>query len=512
MRGSATSSQPHTAVMLAVPRRVRAPSKCVSVRKDIPSADLRAPIWNQDIVRVCKASTEEPDVEARRWARSFHDTSCIYRRGENTKELKYTALMGCKLRRGSDMHSNHQDDNRDLTYYPVVEVRVPPRCAALRFSVKKSDMMKGVEITSHPIVFEYAVGAADPKTKGVQALAYVNNGLGGEFMSALYVTIYCCTTEAAILFHVSAATAVLGEGDTFWYGRIFEGGVDEGTIDSLARLYMMMQCFVRIAGERVAAGLDDARDALPRVESLQAVDRVAMHRVAMQGDMVYKWYWGEGPSSEDSKWKTSSEVVRQPTYFSAYMPSSALVKIFCINARLRRKLLEYRRIEGEHDLFFVRQATGLLQLLQRMHNDSVVHGDIRLANIVAHKDNPTQAQLIDFDYSGKHDEDVYPEGWNDAIDDGQRHAGARGGQVMRKEHDWYSIAELLDYFFESEEEGNRQTWVDLVAKLKNEGVAEMLESALEVQNFALRMKHGRRPSWLGKCNTGSPIAARGAEQ
>ena len=83
---------------------------------------------------------------------------------------------------------------------------------------------------------------------------------------------------------------------------------------------------------------------------------------------------------------------------------------------------------------------------------------------------------------------------------------------MCKEHDWYSMAELLGYFFESEEEGNRNAWVDLVAKLKNEGVAEMLECALKLKNFAIRMKHSRRPSWLGKCESGSPFPGRGAEQ
>jgi hypothetical protein len=58
-----------------------------------------------------------------------------------------------------------------------------------------------------------------------------------------------------------------------------------------------------------------------------------------------------------------------------------------------------------------------------------------------------KSTLIDFDFSGTHDHDKYPSGFvvEDLIDT-VRHASAKGGAVMRIDHDLFSMAAVMDMF------------------------------------------------------------------
>jgi serine/threonine protein kinase len=81
--------------------------------------------------------------------------------------------------------------------------------------------------------------------------------------------------------------------------------------------------------------------------------------------------------------------------------------------------------------------------LQRLHSDGIVHGDIKLGNIVFATD-PAKSGLIDFDFSGKEGEKKYPPGFNrDIKAEGERHGGARGGSALQKSHDLHSLAAAL---------------------------------------------------------------------
>ena len=86
----------------------------------------------------------------------------------------------------------------------------------------------------------------------------------------------------------------------------------------------------------------------------------------------------------------------------------------------------------------VGQIKSLIRSLRRMHAEDYVHGDIRGSNVVVSNDG-YECRLIDFDYSGKEDEQEYPGGWNKAIDDGERHPNATGFNKLKKPHDIFAL-------------------------------------------------------------------------
>ena len=76
-----------------------------------------------------------------------------------------------------------------------------------------------------------------------------------------------------------------------------------------------------------------------------------------------------------------------------------------------------------------------------LHESGIVHGDIRVSNIVFGLNGV--ATLIDFDFSGKDGVKKYPSTFNTRINDGARHPDVAGGVVLKFKHDWFAVAELV---------------------------------------------------------------------
>jgi serine/threonine protein kinase len=77
-----------------------------------------------------------------------------------------------------------------------------------------------------------------------------------------------------------------------------------------------------------------------------------------------------------------------------------------------------------------------------LHQECLVHGDIRDTNIMVEKDGSPRILLVDFDWSGKIGETRYPMN----IYRGKRlwrPAGAKDGQLILAEHD----IQMLDAMF-----------------------------------------------------------------
>ena len=106
-------------------------------------------------------------------------------------------------------------------------------------------------------------------------------------------------------------------------------------------------------------------------------------------------------------------------------------------------LLEYDFVDGSHNPTFVKQFTVVAETLAKAHSKNLIHGDIRLLNIIF-KDET--AYLIDWDLSGPKGEKRYPLGYKATLEDVDRHRDAKPDFLLRPEHDWFSFGSILKRF------------------------------------------------------------------
>ena len=163
-----------------------------------------------------------------------------------------------------------------------------------------------------------------------------------------------------------------------------------------------------------------------------SVDTEATNTVR-DGDFVYKLYDYRGRNLDiDSKRKTALNL----KYISG---ASLMVDMDDV------KLLQYPWIEGTHLPDSVAHACALLKELRSLHSEGVVHGDVRLSNVVFRAND--SVSFIDFDFSGKAGEAKYPARWlHDGLGDGVRHPEAKEYRTLEFVHDVYSAGHMLSLF------------------------------------------------------------------
>jgi hypothetical protein len=114
-------------------------------------------------------------------------------------------------------------------------------------------------------------------------------------------------------------------------------------------------------------------------------------------------------------------------------------------------IVQYDKVKGTHMPTCVGHLKNLLRELQCLHNECIVHGDIRLSNVIFsivsnQSDDEIKTTLIDFDFSGAHENKTYPSRFNLEIGDGSRHANARSGFCLKYEHDVHSVFWIIEKY------------------------------------------------------------------
>ena len=114
-------------------------------------------------------------------------------------------------------------------------------------------------------------------------------------------------------------------------------------------------------------------------------------------------------------------------------------------------IVQYDKVKGTHMPTCVGHLKNLLRELQCLHNKCIVHGDIRLSNVIFstvsnQSDDEIKTTLIDFDFSGIHENKTYPSRFNLDIGDGSRHADARSGCYLKYEHDVHSVFWIIEKY------------------------------------------------------------------
>jgi hypothetical protein len=154
----------------------------------------------------------------------------------------------------------------------------------------------------------------------------------------------------------------------------------------------------------------------------------------------------------------------------------------------------------------------LVQALVELHGLGVVHGDIRLANVVL---EGKKAYLIDFDFAGKAGLTFYPPGLS-SLEDGGRHEDVENAIQQRNidklalefEHDWSSLVFVMK-LFTATKEIDSEKWGKLISLVteKPHELVDMEESSLHYFDFNVRCATS---SFEGQGATGSPIKAEAA--
>lgn len=106
-------------------------------------------------------------------------------------------------------------------------------------------------------------------------------------------------------------------------------------------------------------------------------------------------------------------------------------------------VLQYPYIDGEHIAASVQHFVSAIQSVGQLHEEGVVHGDIRASNLVFEGNG--SCTLIDFDFAGS-TSDRYPKRFvhNQNLNDVVRHTGAQADSLLCFEHDWHALASIME--------------------------------------------------------------------
>jgi hypothetical protein len=134
-----------------------------------------------------------------------------------------------------------------------------------------------------------------------------------------------------------------------------------------------------------------------------------------------------------------------------------------------------------------RKASEFLSVfkeLAQLHEENLVHGDIRAYNMLFVEG--LGGKLIDFDYCGRHGQRCYPPGYWERLPDTKRHPRASAEQLMRREHDCFSLGAVMG-MYACEEAG----WGELCLLLQSgrPNLDHCLEQLRELGDAPLR--------WMG---------------
>ena len=184
-----------------------------------------------------------------------------------------------------------------------------------------------------------------------------------------------------------------------------------------------------------------------KYEPIFQYDEKFNHRALMEDNQLIKLF-----DSED-------EEINHPNY-ELLEQIGFKHEIMRLSVDGRFTMLKRSYIPGSHNPREVTDFKGVLECLKRVHDYGYVHGDVRIYNIIFKRDGTSH--LIDFDLARKEGE-TYHYLYNGDCKD--RHPDARPEQPMKKEHDTFSIKEIIKVFFPNVKENvdRHQSVDDLVS-------------------------------------------------
>jgi hypothetical protein len=317
---------------------------------------------------------------------------------DNARELAFSSMFAATLQQhwSQDLFVCHQSPLDDMSVQSTADIIV----------YYNNDMQSR---NYRPIaVFECGMGS---QSKSLQLSAYCGNCFAAQFppldkhqpVVFGFELLDIQTSQPLLVMHAACPLH-----DKFTCRTIWRGGLQQTILAKVLHALEMM-----------------ARNNLCHAEQRSA--RIAA-RIATIGNVAYKLF-----DSNDSS--------RQHTHYR-FLPTSCNLKHLFDTSHWQYQVIRYNLIQGKHCPTLVRQVMQVINMLGVMHNEHIVHGDVRRHNIVFGQD---ESSLIDFDFAGVEGH-AYRFEPNRSIDDGCFHDDVGLGKPMRCEHDRYSLQCILVQF------------------------------------------------------------------
>lgn len=166
----------------------------------------------------------------------------------------------------------------------------------------------------------------------------------------------------------------------------------------------------------------------PKIAPITPLKDITKHPdevyVFREGNKVVKFY-----DHLDAVKKPNVEIIKE---YSNLLD----VELKDLTGDQRIQCLEYTYIDGDHKPVSSKQFVGVLETLHKLHQENLVHSDVRLANIVFSAES---SFLIDFDLTDKVGT-RYPAGYSKLV---ERHRDATALAKREKIHDRHAVWYLL---------------------------------------------------------------------
>jgi hypothetical protein len=162
------------------------------------------------------------------------------------------------------------------------------------------------------------------------------------------------------------------------------------------------------------------------------------------------------------------------------------------------KIICYDKVEGSHVPIYIGHFVDLVKKVLELHQQGIVHGDLRFANVIfsttkcpafAEGSVPKgdiatidgnftmQTTVIDYDFSGRMSEKLYPHNFNTNIgNDGMRHPQASPDICMETSHDLFSLNWMLQRY-EPQDAELKDSWEYCLSEFmsKPQRIVEMFD-------------------------------------
>lgn len=250
-----------------------------------------------------------------------------------------------------------------------------------------------------------------------ESFAYCSRVLGNKYRTLISLTATCMSVEIYLIksFNQKIGRTLICEApvtDTIKMQRLFY--VLYGAVHYLTRSPLETEFPTFSPFKNLEFNVDDL------------LSKNGQYRVFCRGELVYKLY------DDSSSSKPNLAVLRLFSYFES-------LTLKDLNHTGRFKCLMYKYLDGDHESGNCLLFVPIAEILLKLHENGYVHGDVRLANIIFGTDT---AWIIDFDICNRVNAS-YPEDYNH-INIPERHREARANMPMKKEHDVYSLIELIN--------------------------------------------------------------------
>ena len=220
-------------------------------------------------------------------------------------------------------------------------------------------------------------------------------------------------------------------------------------------------------------------------------------------DKVYKCYDYRSSSKNMSSTSTEERRCSDCYHYGKITMTEVIGWVDPLDTKSQLQIFVYDKLEGEHKPSYVGHFTCLLRELDELHKKKIVHGDIRLSNIIFTKE-PVSSRFIDFDLSGFCGEKKYSSRFTVEIDDGYRHAEVAPLATLEYRHDIAAVKWILNQFKVTADEVSTES-LNKIGDMKTQTtLSEMIDAISELdQDLEVNIKSERQSHILCE-GTGSP--------